>query len=225
MWNVWQYIDPQASFLLLAQPPVPPTCPTYTDIKPDARHIMQLESHELTAYNMLTREYDRQLAAYEKYQKAIDKLSQGIRRSISSDNQRLIITQSLRDGILTLQRIFAPTDSSRMRQIAKRWSALCTQQPPKNNFDAWIQKWQVCYAEALDVGLDEFRNTERIAYDFLEATASISPDFYAYWLNCMHENEDYGQPLPTFSVILNRYAEHIRVSPPRHAPRIGYAVF
>ena len=59
MWNVWQYIDPQASFLLLAQPPVPPTCPTYTDIKPDARHIMQLESHELTAYNMLTREYDR----------------------------------------------------------------------------------------------------------------------------------------------------------------------
>ena len=64
---------------------------------------------------MLTREYDRQLAAYEKYQKAIDKLGQGIRRSISSDNQRLIISQSLRDGILTLQRIFALTDSSCMR--------------------------------------------------------------------------------------------------------------
>ena len=51
---------------------------------------------------MLTRDYDRQLAAYEKYQRAMDKLGQGIRRSISSDNQRLIISQPLRDGILTL---------------------------------------------------------------------------------------------------------------------------
>ena len=41
----------------------------------------------------------------------------------------------------------------------------------------------------------------------------------------MHKNKDYGQPLPTFSVILNRYAEHIRVSLPRHAPRIGHAAF
>jgi len=59
MWNVWEYIDPQASTLSLRLPPTLPIYPTYTDIKLDASYIIELNNQELTAYNMLTRDYDR----------------------------------------------------------------------------------------------------------------------------------------------------------------------
>ena len=70
-----------------------------------------------------------------------------------------------------------------MRHVAKRWLALCSQQPPKTNFDAWIHKWQVCYTEALDVGLDEFRRPERISGDFLEAIIGVLTEFTTVWLD------------------------------------------
>ena len=41
----------------------------------------------------------------------------------------------------------------------------------------------------------------------------------------MYKNKDYRQPLLTFSVILNRYVEHIRVSLPRYTPKVAYATF
>jgi len=107
-------------------------------------------------------------------------MKQGIRNSVSSDNKRLIVSQSLRDIILMFRSMYAPTDSSRKRQVSKNWSNLRTQPPPRSNFDAWIHKWQVCYAEAIEVGLDEFGDNERITYEFLEAIAPISPNFYTY---------------------------------------------
>ena len=41
----------------------------------------------------------------------------------------------------------------------------------------------------------------------------------------MHKCKDYRTELPEFSVILNRYAEAIRVAPPRHAAKLAHSTF
>lgn len=213
-WGIWDYIDPEALATSLKRPPVRPPFPTVGQIKQGALDIRELDEKERATYDTLGCAYDCQLKHFSYYQEAIGKLELGIRQSLTKDYQRLIISRPLRDVIITLQSRFAPTDISRMRQISKKWYNLRIQQPPSKNFDAWILKWQVCHAEALQVGMEEFKDTHRIIFDFIEAIAPISPEFYTYWMNRVHDDKDFGMGLPDFSVILKRYAEHIRVIPP-----------
>ena len=44
-------------------------------------------------------------------------------------------------------------------------------------------------------------------------------------MNRIHKNQDLKTKQPNFSVILNRYAEAIRVAPPRHASRLAHSTF
>ena len=44
--------------------------------------------------------------------------------------------------------------------------------------------------EAKEIELSEFNDDERIIYEFLEAIAPLSPDFYAYWINRIHESSE-----------------------------------
>jgi hypothetical protein len=74
MWNVWQYIDPEAPLTFLPLPPVSPICPTAKDIKAGARSLIELNTEEQSLYKLLIGEYDRQLAAYNTYLKAVDRL-------------------------------------------------------------------------------------------------------------------------------------------------------
>jgi hypothetical protein len=134
-WGIWDYIDPERPDTALRTPPTEPPFPSPARIRPTALDILDLSDQEVSRYTVLTRDYDRQIDRYRHYQKAVDRMKQGIRSSVSSDNKRLIVSQSLRDVILMFRRMYAPTDSSRKRQVSKNWSNLRTQQPPRSNFD------------------------------------------------------------------------------------------
>ncbi|KAH9806623.1 hypothetical protein DFH28DRAFT_941286, partial [Melampsora americana] len=220
-WGLWAYINPEVAVEYLRQPPQEPEYPTASLLG----DLPNLAGDALTRYNLILRDYDRQLDRFRHYQKSIDRLKQGIRNSVSTDNKRLILSQSsLRDVINMFRLMYAPTNSSRKRQVSKNWSNLRTQPPPKTNYDSWIQKWLICYTEAREIGLSEFEDTERIIYEFLEAIAPLSPSFVTVWMNRIHEQSgvySFGV-LPEFPALINLYAESIRLAPPIHQAKFAH---
>ena len=219
-WGLWDYINPEVLVESLRKPPLEPDYPEI-----DLADLPNLAGEALTRYNLISREYDRQLNRFRHYQKGVDRLKQGIRNSVSTDNKRLILSQSnLRDVIDMFRLMYAPTNSSRKRQISKTWSNLRTQAPPRSNYDSWVQKWLVCYTEAKEIGLTEFNDTERILYEFLEAIAPLSPSFYTIWINRIYEQSGVysTSKLLEFPALINLYSESIRLSPPIHQGRFAY---
>ena len=101
-WGIWDYINPEVSLIALKDTPVELPFLIASRINLAIVDITELDDRELARYNALTRDYDRQIERLRHYQKATDKMKQGIRNSLSRDNQRLIISLSLRDVLRTL---------------------------------------------------------------------------------------------------------------------------
>ncbi|KAJ5143087.1 uncharacterized protein N7515_001874 [Penicillium bovifimosum] len=115
----------------------------------------------------------------------------------------------------------APNDEERKVQVAENWNKLCSLVPPKLNLDGWIMKMQVCYAEAKEVGCQEFEQNERIIIQFLRAVGSTSPEFYGIWMDRIHDPD--GRALPDFPDIINRYSQQVGVAAPRYQHRLAHA--
>ncbi len=96
----------------LRQPPEEPEYPTASLLG----DLPNLAGDALTRYNLILRDYNRQLDRFRHYQKSINRIKQGIRNSVSTDNKRLILSQSsLRDVINMFRLMYTPTNLSRKR--------------------------------------------------------------------------------------------------------------
>ena len=80
--KVRQYIDPSKKRDELPKLE-PPSRPTPRDILPTATSIAKLDPNQLTAYNQLYAEYKDDLRIYEKWEQAINNISNYIVRSTS----------------------------------------------------------------------------------------------------------------------------------------------
>jgi hypothetical protein len=75
------------------------------------------------------------------------------------------------------------------------------------------------------VGLDEFRRPKRISSDFLEVIVGVLTEFTTVWLDRIHSAKQRGELVPDFLELINRYTDHIRISPLRYTPKLAYATF
>ncbi|KAJ5124631.1 uncharacterized protein N7515_008456 [Penicillium bovifimosum] len=221
VWDLWEYIDPETPEASLPNIPVKPKIPSVSEITSEAVSVLDLTEKELARYTALTREYDRQNDRFKEYRKNTDKLKQGIRHSVTSEHKRLIVAQPLRTTLQVLKSTYEPNDEERKVQVAENWNKLCSQVPPKSNLDGWILKMQVCYAEAKEVGCQEFEQNERIIIQFLRAVGSTSPEFYGIWMDRIHDPD--GRKLPDFPDIINRYSQQVGVAAPRYQHRLAHA--
>jgi hypothetical protein len=117
-WHIWEYIDPDLPDEEISQPPTVPSLLMPSSIRSTTKSIIDLKGDEITQYSMIVREYDRLNEISRIYERSMDRMRQGIRNSVSNDYKRLINSLTVRETILTLRRMFAPTDTSRRRQIA-----------------------------------------------------------------------------------------------------------
>ncbi|OCK80083.1 hypothetical protein K432DRAFT_53460 [Lepidopterella palustris CBS 459.81] len=171
---IWHLVDPS-----IDPAPSYPSAPIYPkprDVKAEAIHFTELDADEQRIYLNLQASYKAELARYKETQVPLSQIQDFIFSTVTRRNFVFIQGCSTPYHMLReLQKRFAPTNRARELELLELYRAL--QKPPTaKNIENWLWNWERVYSEAAAFGLPEVTKC-RPQRDFLQAIASIDPDF------------------------------------------------
>jgi hypothetical protein len=209
--DVWEYIDPSkttVSTLTIPERPHPQS------VKPDATSIADLDDSQIPRWNAIYRDYEDQKRDYLRQKLALDRIATYITTSISVTHIDLIRNQpSVHDRLVILQKLLAPTDESRSREIEERYRSLRTYSG-NQSLEGWIESWRSTVAIARELELPEV-NGNRAQKDFVAAISTIHPEFGGPMSYDLLRKEMAKESLPELEDLIEMFQNYIRMLPKR----------
>ena len=182
--KVWKYIDPSVKKDDLPPEPTEPQPPSLSTYKRNATSLAQLEQDDRDAYRWEYDVYKDKLAKYEKHEKSMTTISSEIGKTVAKRHLYLIRDESTPyDRLTKLKLHFAPTDTTRKRELSAKYADLKTPAKGKRIED-WLRQWVDVTNQCKDLDLPEVYE-QRAQEDFLIAAKQIEPEFAAAALRCI----------------------------------------
>jgi hypothetical protein len=190
--GVWEYIDPA-----LASVPTltAPERPHPSIIEPGIATIADLDDDHIPRWNAIFRDYEDRKREYNLQKHAIDQIATYINTTIAITHVDLIREQhTVHDRLAVLQKLLAPTDESRSREIEEKYRQLRTY-TRNQNLERWIESWRSTVAIARELKLPEVSGN-RAQKDFVIAISTIYPEFGGSMSYDLLRKEMAKEPLP-----------------------------
>lgn len=206
--NGWKYVDPT----LPQKPSLPqlPELPTPASVKDNATSIKDLDTNQVTLYQILRSEYKDQLAAAKLVHQSVDRIHRYILETTSAHNLTFVRSSTDTYDILRiLKQRLAPTDRARELEITKKYQAL-RRYHRNENIETYLNNWEKVYAEAAELKIPEV-DRYRPLTDFLVAITEISPGFAASEEAKLTDKIDEGITPPTLYKLIEKFRNHRRI--------------
>lgn len=194
--GVWEYVDPDsANPKRLAEPPAP----RYTDIRPSAKSLAELNNDELTRWLLLSTDHNNAMQQYEKVRGWLGEVHMEVIHTVSKDNQHYLIGPTgPRDAILRLAAKLAPVHKEPQpapppRDTSSLWQEL-QWNTPKSNLDGWLARWNFVYKKGREEGLAVTQGKKPLLA-FLYVVDQIAPRFAWEWDPKLEEDPSIDLPI------------------------------
>ncbi|PVH90458.1 hypothetical protein DM02DRAFT_647573 [Periconia macrospinosa] len=180
-----------------------------------ATSLAQLEKDDRDTYRWEYEEYKEKLAKYEKHKKSLTTMNSEIGKTVAKRHLFLLKDETTPyDRMTKLKLHFAPTDSTRKREVAAKYTDLKT--PPKGKkIEEWLRQWVEVTNQCKDLDLPEIFE-QRAQEDFLIAAKQIDPEFAAAALRDLYRLEVQGKidNIPTLEEYVTEFTNYLRKSRP-----------
>lgn len=213
--DVWKYMDPSVKKEDVPAEPTEPTPPALASYKQGATSLAHLEKDDRDTYRWEYEEYKEKLAKYEKHKKSLTTMNSEIGKTVAKRHLFLLKDETTPyDRMTKLKLHFAPTDSTRKREVAAKYTDLKT--PPKGKkVEEWLRQWVEVTNQCKDLDLPEIFE-QRAQEDSLIAAKQIDPKFAAAALRDLYRLEVQGKSdnIPTLEEYVTEFTNYLRKSRP-----------
>ena len=200
--EVWELINPNKTTTQLRRLERPER-PRPSDIKEGATGITKLSEDEKDEYKFLKKEYERELTKYETYRTGLGKIRTKIQESVSRSNLQYTFRKDTPyDMLVALRDRYAPSDTTRIRELKVKYEKLKSSTPKRESIDDWLQKWEVTYTECFDYSISDVQENGAV-WDFVRATEKINSDFAAIWTDKLLDMD--SSNLPDLYTIVKKF--------------------
>jgi hypothetical protein len=194
--GVWEYVDPDsANPKRLAEPPAP----RYTDIRPSAKSLAELNNDELTRWLLLSTDHNNTMQQYERVRGWLGEVHMEVIHTVSKDNQHYLIGPTgPRDAILRLAAKLAPVHKEPQpappsRDTSSLWQELQLN-TPKGHLDGWLARWNFVCKKGREEGLAVTQGKKPLLA-FLYVVDHIAPRFAWEWDPKVEEDPSIDLPV------------------------------
>ncbi|POS84372.1 protein phosphatase 2A regulatory subunit PR55, partial [Erysiphe pulchra] len=193
-YDVWKFVNPMVKKENLAVL-TEPKKPTYSDVKASTEQntsiaYSSLSPDEKEEFRQLKEDYNTEKKQYREQQLALGRLRIKIQESV--DVAYLPYTykcETVHDMLVKLSDRFAPTDNIRRQEVLSDWNSSRFNEVSKEDFDDWIQKWEVKFHQMKELNLPDVEGTRPVE-DFLNVASSIDYQFAKTWVLKLAMGED-----------------------------------
>jgi len=207
--KIWDLVDPE---ILNEQIRTPPSYPTFDDalhLKADERYT------KLTLNNVLshlTNQYSIQSKDYYRKEQALQNLFVDIQKSVSA-NLYIYLTKSSTpyQALKSLKQHLAPSDEARYYDIDRQYRTLCTGKPKGQTIEHWLEKWDILFAEAIDIGHPDFQRT-MARNNFIQSTYSVDHNWAAAAKYEFQKATIKGETPSTFAELMEQFRQSCRTN-------------
>jgi hypothetical protein len=139
-----------------------------------------LSEDEKEEYHRLIRNYQRDLARFERKQSALLSLRIQIQQSVSRQNLPFTFEcDTVYQMLVNLKKRLSPTNETRERELIIRYHR-AKRAPRDHNIDDWLLELERTYSDCRKQNLVETEGTRSVR-DFVHAVESVEPSFSSYW--------------------------------------------
>lgn len=152
--NIWTTIDPDQSI-----PPEfiqKPRIPRYSDVKPGATKLSELEREEKDDFRSLQETYRVEDTEWVRETSALQTIHQFIRERLSMENQAIINTSTnAYETLRLLKNRLHPSDESSKFEVKRQWHMLPLMNPRNQEWEKYVNVWSNVYRRAKALKLPE----------------------------------------------------------------------
>ncbi|OJD26245.1 hypothetical protein ACJ73_02381 [Blastomyces percursus] len=145
-----------------------------------------------------------ELAEYERIKRAIERMNNLIRRTVSAEELKHCpsgVNVDVKDVIRPLEARLSPTVSSLRHDVRTRYTALC--KPPKNQgIDKWLNEWSLIENDVMEAGID---GAFDLKIDFFNENTTIDAGYAQAWAKDVRRNEN----VIYFTSLINDFRERL----------------
>lgn len=95
--------------------------------------------------------------------------------------------------LVALRDRYAPSDTTRIRELKVKYEKLKSSTPKRESIDDWLQKWEVTYTECFDYSISDVQENGAV-WDFVRATEKLNSDFAAIWTDKLLDMDSSNLP-------------------------------
>jgi hypothetical protein len=217
MLDIWEYINPDTpdDQLPTLEEPV---CPTAKDSEGRMVPASQLTPDERYIYDIAVQLYPSRREAYDLKREHLRVSASYIKGRVARQYRSYTNHAAARDILLSLQK---KSDSSTVLLETEwliQYEALKTT-PKASQIEAYLTKWHILHDKGVKRKLGWVRGN-RMHHDFVDAVASLNPDFSTYWTGRLIECELNGDT-PQFRTVLKNFRAWMQLQSLRKLRKAG----
>lgn len=205
--RVWRFVNPESS----DEPPSEPQPPTVSQLRAEARTIIELTSEEQSLYRFMWDEYRTNDAQFTRITSSITDITTYIYSTVARRHLVLLDGANPKKALQTLKARLSPTDLSREREVSRLY-LLARRGPQRQKVETWLEVWESAYNEAKKLNVPEVAGA-RAVYDFLEAVRNTDSGWsqsMRTWMNMKQSRKGKQYVCPDVLEIVEQYRNHRR---------------
>ena len=145
--NIWTTIDPDQS--VLPEFIQKPRIPRYSDVKPGATKLSELDREEKDDFRSLQETYRVEDTEWVRETSALQSIHQFIRERVSMENQAIInASTNAYETLRLLENRLYPSDEPSKFEVKRQWHMLPLMNPRNQEWEKYVNTWSNVYGRA-----------------------------------------------------------------------------
>ena len=208
--EIWKYVDPSISKADLPQLehpnfsdfPQSQSLPTNTPQPEGSTHTIQNQPIAPQPLEFQRFLFKRQVKQYDRQKAALADLRSYIQETVSADYVHYTYgCDTPHDMLVSLKRRVSPTDQSRRYELRAKYQKLM-EVPREQSIEAWLRQWEKTYSDCKKAKLPI---VEDAMLDFLNAIATIAPEFATLWNTKISRKQKSRKEVPDIYEVIDEF--------------------